>query len=816
MTNCPPPETIDDLMANRLPAEQADQIRAHVGGCPACQQRLRGETLAPPPEKYPFLSPPRGPDELGWLGPYCIRGLLGEGGMSIVFDAEEPLLHRRVALKVLKPDVTDDVTRERFLREARALASLPSEHVVHLYAVGEDNGVPYFAMELLRGESLADRLKRDRWLPVYEALRIAREAAEGLAVLQQRGMVHRDVKPENLWLESDDAGRFLDVKLIDFGIARPPGGSGLTQIGQFVGTPAYVAPEQAVGNPVDGRADLYALGCVLYRMVTGHVPFAAGGPDTVTILQAVIKGEAPKVQDLAPHLSPQVAELIQQLMQPDPDNRPPNAATLVVLLRRLEEEERTAASKTKLLQTVRTGTHTRRTPRPVQFAGLILGGLAVAAALLVGALAIYYKFWSVQADVGGDKNNPDLIVPPRGEPIKVGVLFSQKGTTREHEQPIIDAVVLAIEEINNKDGVLGRPVVAVIGDGASDDERFAQEATRLIDTDGVVMIVGCWTSAARRRVTEVCAARDRLLFYPPGDEGLEVSPNLVYLGGTPNQTIVPLVRYLYFPTDTARRIKGRRKFFLLGSESVYSYAVNEILAHEVKKHLENAEVVDPPRYLPLGADKSDVRSAVAEIKKSGADCVIVSVDGVSTNDHVMQALRAEKLQPPAMVTAWLTLGEAEMALLPEALEGDFSAACYFESSPSPANQDFLKRFRAKYGKSRQVNDAMQTAYAGVYLWKKAVEKAGATDTAAVRKALPGLSVESPAGPMTMADNLHAYRTARVGCIEYKDRSVTFRVVFRSPEPIAPEPFPEWRTVGEWKEWLKDPSKGGKRAGGKSK
>src|SRR5262249_44687501 len=149
------------------------------------------------------LSPPRGPGELGWLSDYRVTGVLGEGGMAVVYDAEEPGLGRAIALKVLKPEIADAGTRERFLREARVAASVTSDRVVHVDRVGEANGLPFLAMEKLHGEPLSGRLKREGWLPVIDALTIARDAAEGLSALHERGLIHRDVKPENLWLETD-------------------------------------------------------------------------------------------------------------------------------------------------------------------------------------------------------------------------------------------------------------------------------------------------------------------------------------------------------------------------------------------------------------------------------------------------------------------------------------------------------------------------------------------------------------------------------------------------------------------------------------
>src|SRR5262249_29085360 len=182
---------------------------------------------------------------------------------------------------------------ERFLREARVLAQLPPEHIVTVHQVGEANGVPYLSLERLEGESLEARLQRDRWLPVGEALQLAREAAEGLGGAHEKGLVHRDVNPANLWLEGRN-GRFRRVKLIDFGIARvlTQERAALTMTGAVLGTPGYMAPEQAAGLPADARSDLYSLGCVLFHMLTGQPPFAGGG-DTMAVLAAAIKGDAP-------------------------------------------------------------------------------------------------------------------------------------------------------------------------------------------------------------------------------------------------------------------------------------------------------------------------------------------------------------------------------------------------------------------------------------------------------------------------------------------------------------------------------------------
>jgi urea transport system substrate-binding protein len=807
-TACPSPELIDDLMANRLSAEQASEVRQHVVGCSACKQRL----ASPSVPAYPFLAAPEEPGDLGRLGNYRITGVLGEGGMAVVFDALDPHLRRQVALKVLRPDRTDATMRERFLREARALASLPSDHVVHLYQVGEEEGLPFFAMEKLRGESLESRLQHDRTLPVAESLAIAREAAEGLEAVHDRGLVHRDIKPANIWLEEGTDRSSRRVKLLDFGIARDESGDpGLTLHGHTVGTPSYMAPEQAAGLSVDARADLYGLGCVLYRMITGRAPFDGTGPDTIALLQAVIKGNAPDVARHAPYLSPSVAGLIQRLLSRRPADRPASAHVVVAELRRLEEEERTSPAATRTLIT----STPRRLPRRAGLVGIWLGSFAICAALVVGAVMAYHKIWpsgesneeETEKDrpaVAGPSRKPSLDSGPVRDraPIKVGFLFSLTGPVSIHEQPMLYAAHLAVDEINQKGGVLGRQILPIDADGESDPNKFAEKATRLLEYEGAEVIFGCWTSASRKLVARECARNDRLLFYPCSYEGLEASQYVVYLGGTPNQTVLPLVRY-------ALKTLKKRRFFHVGSEAVYSRVLQEIIKHEVEKA--ESKIVGTA-FVPLG-DTTQMKTIVAAItdKTRNTDFIINSMDG-SGNIAFCDALRQAKVRPGDIPTAWLTIGEAELSRFrADDLVGDYSAGCYFESLDLPSNRAFIERLRKRYLQTKRVNDPMETVYAGVYLWKKAVEKAGRLDAAAVREALRGLSVEAPEGPIRIdPDNLHAWRTARVGRVVLADPdglkgrgpALHFDVVSSSEGPLKPVVFPPWRTRQQWDAFLK--------------
>jgi len=200
---------------------------------------------------------------------YTIGRELGSGGMGIVLLAEDRKHHRQVAIKVLKPDLAAALGRERFLREIATAAGLNHPHILPLHDSGDAEGFLYYVIPYVEGESLRERLDRERQLTIEDAVQIAREVADALSYAHDHNVLHRDIKPENILLS---AGHAL---VTDFGIARTiTGGGQLTEVGSLVGTPAYMSPEQVDGSPrIDGRADLFSLGCVLYEMLVGAPPF---------------------------------------------------------------------------------------------------------------------------------------------------------------------------------------------------------------------------------------------------------------------------------------------------------------------------------------------------------------------------------------------------------------------------------------------------------------------------------------------------------------------------------------------------------------
>lgn len=258
---------------------------------------------------------------------YRILELIGEGGMALVYKAECVLLQRTVAVKILRPQYSSDkefVTR--FRREAQAAASLSHPNVVNIYDVGQDGGVHYIVMELIEGDNLKSLIRKEAPLPVNRALHIALQICEALRHAHDHNIIHRDIKPHNILLTAD--GR---VKVTDFGIARAISAGGFTQTGVVMGSVQYFSPEQAKGQPVGPQSDLYALGCVLYEMLTGEVPFTGESPIAIALKH--IQEKPVSVKKLRPGLPPGAVRVIEKALAKDPEERYPSAWSMIIDLR---------------------------------------------------------------------------------------------------------------------------------------------------------------------------------------------------------------------------------------------------------------------------------------------------------------------------------------------------------------------------------------------------------------------------------------------------------------------------------------------------
>jgi tRNA A-37 threonylcarbamoyl transferase component Bud32 len=322
------------------------------------------------------------------IGDFAIVRVLGEGGMGTVYLADDVRLGRMAAVKTMRAELAArQEIRLRFDREARAAAAVEHENIVPVWQVGEAaDGTPFIVMPFLQGETLDARLRREPIQPVVVVLKVVREVAEGLAAAHAKGLVHRDIKPGNVWIEGDPNASDLDLqvrrcKILDFGLARSAEGEDvhLTASGMVVGTPAYMAPEQARGEVVDHRADLFSLG-VLYRMSTGRSPFA--GANVMAVLSALAAVDPTPARTLNPDLPAALSDLIGRLMRKDPAARP-----------------RSATEVAKAAQRIETAT------RPGRRVAVLVGAalLALAALLPVG-------WWLAGLVLGGETDNGTLVV----------------------------------------------------------------------------------------------------------------------------------------------------------------------------------------------------------------------------------------------------------------------------------------------------------------------------------------------------------------------------------------------------------------------
>jgi formylglycine-generating enzyme required for sulfatase activity/serine/threonine protein kinase/tetratricopeptide (TPR) repeat protein len=302
------------------------QAVAELAG-PARTEETQTEPRGDNNDSLEFLAPSTKPESLGRLDHYEVLEVIGRGGMGMVLKAFDEALHRVVAVKVLSPSLASSATaRRRFGREAKAAAAVSHDHVVTIHAVEGDKPIPYLVMQCVAGFSLEDKLARHGPLGVKEILRIGMQTAEGLAAAHKQGLVHRDIKPANILLENG----VERVKITDFGLARAVDDASLTQSGVVAGTPQYMSPEQAQGEAVDHRSDLFSLGSVLYAMCTGRPPFRATG--TMAVLKRVCEDTPRPIREINPDIPEWLCDIIAKLHAKRPADRFQSATEVAELL----------------------------------------------------------------------------------------------------------------------------------------------------------------------------------------------------------------------------------------------------------------------------------------------------------------------------------------------------------------------------------------------------------------------------------------------------------------------------------------------------
>jgi len=402
--------------------------------------------------------------------------------------------------------------------------------------------------------------------------------------------------------------------------------------------------------------------------------------------------------------------------------------------------------------------------------------------------------------------------------VKIGVLHSLTGTMAISETSLRDAVLMAVDEINSKGGVLGKKIEPVIVDPASNWDLFAEKAKELLQRDKVAVVFGCWTSVSRKSVLPVFEANNGLLFYPVQYEGEEMSKNIFYTGATPNQQLLPAAKYLMGPEGG-----NKKKFYLLGTDYVFPRTANKILkAYLLASGIPEANIVE--EYTPFG--HADYQTIVAKIKKFGqnGDAAVLSTINGDSNVPFYKEFANQGLTAHDIPIMAFSVAEDELrSMETKSLVGHLAAWNYFQSIDTPANKDFVARFKdyavrknLPGGASRVTDDPIEAAYFGVYVWKAAVEKAHSFDVDKVRDAVYGLEFDAPGGAKKMhaqsiaalpgiaLGNHHTYKPVYIGKIQSDGQ---FQIIWHSDGLVEPEPYSKYvnpdadkiyeRTVLSW-------------------
>ena len=357
--------------------------------------------------------------------------------------------------------------------------------------------------------------------------------------------------------------------------------------------------------------------------------------------------------------------------------------------------------------------------------------------------------------------------------VKVGLLHSLSGTMSISETAVRDAEILAISEINTNGGVLGKQIEIIQADGASDPQIFAKEARRLLEKEAVSTVFGCWTSASRKAVKPIFEELYGLLWYPVQYEGMEASPNIMYMGASPNQQIVPAVEYCVANMG--------KKIFLVGSDYVFPHTANKIIKAQITQL--DGECLGE-EYVKLGG--SDFSAIIEKISEKKPDIIFNSLNGDS-NMAFFAALAKAGITSNKIPVMSFSIAEEEIAKMDlENLKGHYVSWNYYETTQTPRNKKFVSDYKTVYGENRMTADPIEAAYIAVYMWAAACEKAESFDVEAVRVASKGLSFSAPEGIVTIdGGNQHLYKQVRIGKINEKG---LIDEVWSTPSAIKPDPY----------------------------
>lgn len=376
-----------------------------------------------------------------------------------------------------------------------------------------------------------------------------------------------------------------------------------------------------------------------------------------------------------------------------------------------------------------------------------------------------------------------MVLASDGRPIRVGALYSQTGPTAYVERTQLNATLLAIDEINRAGGVGGAEVAAVTYDARSDPETFRALAERMIEEDGVALVIGCYMSHTRQAVVPVVERCNAVLAYTAPYEGFEYSPNVIYGGAVPNQHSLLLARHL-----TAA---GARRFYLVGTRYAFPIEANRVMMSLVA---ERGGQTLAERYVALQATRPDLAAIVADIKAKRPDVVFCTVVGEAA--AAFFRLCREAGIGRETVFASLTMTEAEVDLIgADLLDGQLTAATYFESLQTPANRHFVHSYRARYGDRTHVNAMAETAYGLTHMALAAAGACGSFNARLLRAELANRTFQAPQGLIRLdPDNSHFYLWPRIARVRADGQ---FEILEQSATPVKPDPYLIQHSLADW-------------------
>ena len=744
------------------------------------------------------------------IGRYRILQRLGRGGMGLVYEADDALLNRRVAVKFLPPNMqSDSRLRERFFREAQVTARLSHPNIIAIHDIGEVQGSIFVVMELLSPRSLGGHIRDSGALHWSEATRVIADCCSALAAAHAAGLVHRDVKPDNIL-----CSRSGEAKLTDFGLVKllkqqeaEAAGPGLTLENAIVGSPSYMSPEQIKGEQVDGRSDIYSLGMTYYAALAGRPPFSGATP--IVLFAEHCSTPTPDPRGVRPDIPAACIEVLKRATCKAKEDRYQSAAEMKKAL-----EDALASAGSQPPGFLLASEQAWQNPRALGPEGLpdddyddqgatqswpshtpaegdmkeepsssqrsrsrTLGAMLLTVMLSAALLFIANRSLLRAPQVS---QAPGVEIKP---PIKVGVLHSMSGPMSIASRPIVDATLLAIDELNERGGLLGHPIEPVILDGKSDSETFTQAAERMIQHDKVSVVFGGFHSAARRGIRRAVEKHDHLLIYPGSDEGLEDSAHILYLGAVPSQAVLPALRY-------ASQTLGKQRVFIIGNDPGFARPLSAIIADAGQ---ELGMRVVGERIVREGT--TDFDRVLRKIAQAQPDLIVNALRGDS-NISFFRALATVIPAAKRPLTLSLALDANVLADLASLdLRGSYLASSYFESIDRPQNREFLARLTGRFGEHRVASDAMAAAYEGVYLWAQGVRATGTFSPIKLRHALRDQVLEGPTAPVRIdPSNGHAWRPYRLARLGNSNR---IELIESSPQPLQPVLFPRTRTRTQW-------------------